>query len=219
MKRFLPTILLLFIVFLSANAQKNDFQRRLYFGVGGGPLFSTVDFVPNIFQEMHLGFHGGVSAKYISEKNLGMILELNLAQRGWKEEFPPESTLAYSRTLTYLEVPIFTHIYFGNKARFIINLGPQMSFLLGNKAKPNQDFVANNPTGTQYGNPERRFDYGLTGGLGMELNTALGAFDLEGRYYFGLGDIFDNKREADKQKFSRSAHRVIEGKLTYYFQL
>lgn len=207
------------IICISTNAQKNDFENQLFVGINGGALISSIDFVPNVFQEFNLGMTAGVSAKYISQKHLGMILELNLAQRGWKEDFTTGSTLAYTRKLNYLEIPIMTHIYFGEKARFIINLGPQISFLLGDKVKANTYFINLNPQGTQYKKIEHRFDYGLIGGLGMELNTPIGSFDLEGRYYFGLGDIFDNKRETDIQKFSRSANRIIEAKLTYYFKL
>jgi hypothetical protein len=51
-------------------------------------------------------------------------------------------------------------------------------------------------------------DYGLAAGIGMELKTGIGVFDLEGRYYFGLGDIFTSRR-SEQAYFSRSASRVI----------
>ncbi len=219
MRKLILVSFLSLIVCASASAQKKDFENQLYVGASCGALISSVDFVPNVFQEINFGMTAGVSAKYISQKHLGMILEVNFAQRGWQEEFQAGTNLAYSRTLNYLEIPIMTHIYFGEKARFIINLGPQVSFLLGDKENANTNFINQNPQGTQYKEIEHRFDYGLIGGLGMEVNTPIGSFDLEGRYYFGLCDIFDNKRETDIQKFSRSAHRVIEAKLTYYFKL
>ena len=64
----------------------------------------------------------------------------------------------------------------------------------------------------------KRFDYGLLGGLGMALKTPIGDMDLEGRYYFGLADLFST-RKTDKTYLSRSAHRMIEGKLTWYFKM
>ena len=71
--------------------------------------------------------------KYISEKHLGLIMELNFVQKGWREFFDPEQQpdFAYQRTLSYLEVPFLTHVYFGNRVRFIFNAGPKISFLLG----------------------------------------------------------------------------------------
>jgi len=77
-----------------------------------------------------MGIHGGMAVKYISEKHLGLIAEVNYSQRGWTEEFDPTDGFSYNRRLNYLELPIMTHIYFGNKIRFIVNIGPQISFLL-----------------------------------------------------------------------------------------
>ena len=76
------------------------------------------------------------------------------------------------------------------------------------------------PIGFQY-NPiseMQRVDYGLVGGVGMEVQTGIGSFDLEGRYYFGLGDIFTSRR-SENAYFGRSAHRLIEAKLTYYIKI
>jgi len=168
--------------------------------------------------------------KYISEKHLGLIAEVNYSQRGWTEEFDPTDGFSYNRRLNYLELPIMTHIYFGNKIRFIVNIGPQISFLLNDDQQMNQSLAddlaerrAANPDaqiGVQYSDftEMNRVDYGLIGGVGMELKTGIGDFNLEGRYYFGLGDVF-NSRRSDNAYFSRSAHRLIEAKLTYYIRI
>lgn len=123
-----------------------------------------------------------------------------------------------------------THVYFGNKTRFVFNAGPQINILIGENARMNQalsdDVEARKaaapdaPIGVQYApmSEMKRVDYGLTGGMGVELRTAIGLFDLEGRYYFGLGDIFTSRR-SDNAYFTRSAHRVIMAKLTYYIQV
>ena len=50
----------------------------------------------------------------------------------------------------------------------------------------------------------------------MELNTKLGHFLLEGRYYYGLSDVFGN---AKKDVFSRSNHGAIVAKLSYLFDV
>ncbi|MDR2815977.1 MAG: PorT family protein [Proteiniphilum sp.] len=235
MKPFLNPVVLCFLVFLSAAPlharEKDPFKNELYLGAGVGGLFSKVDFVPRVPQVYKQGVYGGISAKYISEKYLGLIMELNFAQRGWKEEFDPSSTdFSYSRTLNYIEIPFMTHIYFGRKARFIVNAGPQVSLLVGDNQKMSRalsDDVdsrrADNPgtrIGMQYeGMYElKRIDYGLVGGIGMEFKTGVGDFDLEGRYYFGLGDVFTNRR-SEEAYFSRSASRMIEAKLTYYIRI
>ena len=228
MKRFLP-IFLFFLISVQLFAQKKEFEKELYVGVGGGALMSSVDFMPNVLQKQHLGIHGGISAKYITEKHLGLLLELNYAQRGWTEDFPAESGFSYTKTLNYLEIPFMTHVYFGKKVRFVINAGPQLGFLLGSSQNMNDALAADiaakkqqnpdAPISMQYSLEPRKFDYGLIGGIGMELKTGVGNIELEGRYYFGLGDVFESRKSKEDFYFNRSAHRIIEAKLTYYYRI
>lgn len=233
MRYFYSFFLLVFLLFFGinpVNAQKQIFKGELYLGAGAGSLFSKVDFVPNVPMVLKQGIYGGIAAKYISEKNLGLVVELNYAQRGWEEEFEPSSDFSYSRTLNYIELPFMTHIYVGNKTRFIINIGPQIAMLVGDSEQMSQALSDDldqrraadpeAPIGMQYEGQYKlkRVDYGLIGGIGMEFKTGIGDFDLEGRYYFGLGDIFTNRRSANAH-FSRSASRIIGVKLTYYMKI
>ncbi len=64
---------------------------------------------------------------------------------------------------------------------------------------------------------DHKFDYGIAAGIGLELNTAkIGHFTVEGRYYYGLSDIFGNSK---KDVFSRSANGTIYVKMGYYITL
>jgi hypothetical protein len=63
---------------------------------------------------------------------------------------------------------------------------------------------------------ENKFDYGITAGLGCEFHTKLGHFMIDGRYYFGLSDVFNNGK---KDLFARSAHGTIIAKVTYLFDV
>ncbi len=230
MKRFFILLLIGTSCFVSLLAQAKEFQKEFYIGAGGGGIASNVSFVPSIPQALTYSYQGGIAAKYISEKHLGLITELNLTRKGWSEEFDPESGFSYERALTYIDMPFMTHVYFGRKTRFILNAGPQISFLIGEKSDMSPALSADiearqqaNPDariGEQYKpmSEMKRIDYGLIGGVGMELKTGIGDFNLEGRYYFGLGDIFTNRR-TDEAFFSRSAHRVIAAKLTYYIRV
>ena len=55
--------------------------------------------------------------------------------------------------------------------------------------------------------PKYKFDYGIAAGLGLELHIKpIGRFQIEGRYYYGLGNLYgDSKTDC----FSRSAHKTI----------
>ena len=226
----LLAIVLLFTTTGLVQAQQNEaFKSQLILGVGGGPVFTEVDFVPSSPLSTTKGLSLGLSGQYISEKHLGLLAELNFTQRGWTEDFselPYNPDHAYSRTVNYVELPLMTHIYFGNKVKFVVNLGPQISYMLGDKATMNDALSAfvdkeqekdpEAPIFLQYKTIDNKFDYGLLGGLGIQFDTSVGSFNLEGRYYFGLGDSFDSSRKK-VGNFSRSAHRFIAAKLTYYF--
>ena len=69
----------------------------------------------------------------------------------------------------------------------------------------------------QYGkDTENSFDYGICGGGGIDWSTKVGHFVLEGRYYYGLGDIFKNTK---KDYFGRSGNSSITVKLSYLFDI
>lgn len=154
----------------------------------------------------------------------GIQAEINYSQRGWKERIEDGSGDTYKRTMSYIEIPLLAHLAFGkdqgNGARFFINLGPQIAFLIGEKeAQSSSWHPEQRPNGIteQYGKlADNKFDYGIVGGGGVEIRTGIGHFLLEGRYYFGLSDFYNSTK---KDFFSRSAHSYIGGRLTYLFDL
>lgn len=229
MRKRLLLFLLIFLPVITMQAQ-DKFKPEWNVGVGFGPTFSNVDFVPflgaNPKTKSLQQYFGGIAVRYMTEKNVGIIGELNYSQQGWETDFEDlPSTFKQSRTLTYLELPILTHISFGKKARFIVNLGPKLQYLLSQKeelSKEAADYIVNNADPNNVTlhfnrNVENKFGYGLLFGLGMELRTGVGNFALEGRYYFGLGDIYSNKKNDDN--FSRSANQVLSAKLTYFVKI
>ena len=52
--------------------------------------------------------------------------------------------------------------------------------------------------------------------MGTELNTKLGHFLVEGRYYYGLSDLFGNSK---KDVFGRSNNNTIYVKFSYLFDV
>ncbi len=199
-------IAILFLCTVWQLHAQQPFKPETSLGVNGGITLSNVTFSPVVKQTMLQGINGGITFRHISEKHFGFIVETNLAQRGWKEDITDS---AYSRTLNYLDIPFLTHVTFGNhKLRYFVNLGPKIGFLLTGKEK--RDFTTND---NQHGKAiDNRFDYGLCGGTGFELCTGIGSFLLEGRYYYGLRDIFSN---AKKEYFDRSANSSVSVNLTY----
>lgn len=226
--------ILLFIfcafLFLEGKSQDKEFKPEWNVGVGFGPTFSSVSFEPSFRTKNKQQYHGGLAVRYISEKNLGLIAELNYSQLGWEQDFSRDNGtknlgLQHSHQLNYLELPILTHIYFGRKVRFFVNMGPKLGYLLSESETMNkelEDFLASGNASAEfkshqyYRKANKKIDYGLMGGVGLEFRTGIGYFTLEGRYAFGLGDIYNNSK-ADY--FTRSANRNMSAKLTYYVKL
>ncbi|MFR9165885.1 MAG: porin family protein [Dysgonomonas sp.] len=222
MRKFL--LLIFFSIFFSLLKAQSDFKPEWNVGVGFGPTFSSMSFKqPSVTTKNYQQYFGGFSIRYITEKNLGLLAELNLSQQGWKGDYKDQPQFKHSHSLTYIELPIMTHIYFGRKVRFFVNLGPKFQFLIGEKESMSQEleeYLVDNSTSRdiQYNREaEHKFDYGILAGGGLEFRTGIGNFSLEGRYYFGLGDIFETKKSP--YNFSRSANRTISAKLTYYVKL
>lgn len=224
MKRILTIIITLFICHSYAHSQKK-IDKELWFGAKGGVTFSNLSIAPNINQSMEMGMLGGATMRYIEERFFGIILELNYAQKGWKEDFKDsDPQYKYSRTLNYIEFPFLAHVYFGKKSfRFFVNLGPQIGVCIGEKTESNFDIEKPQPFSipreTTHLNKsiDKPFDYGLTGGLGCEIRIKnRHSILVEGRYYFGLADIFNNKSD---DYFSVSSNQSILVALTYQYNI
>ena len=214
---------------LPIMAQLGEERSNLAVGVNVGMNMTKVDFSPRIKQKSHNGMAFGVTARYMCEKYFNMMCgiqaEINYTQRGWKEDIDDGSDNTYSRTMNYIEVPLLAHLAFGKDAldkgvKFFINMGPQVAYFLSEKEKMSEEWnPAYRPNGVnqQYGKwVENKFDYGILGGMGLELSTKAGHFLLEGRYYYGLADFWGSSK---KDEFGRSGHSYMGVKLTYLFDI
>lgn len=204
---------IVFAIIATTTVQSQKFHPETLFGVNGGATFSKIDFIPTVSQSRLMGLNGGITVQYISETNVGLQVELNLSQRGWKESMN-DPTQSYSRRLTYIELPFLTHIYFGQQTfRYFVNLGPKIAYLLNEKESGDYSGATNAEIGLKTNHP---IDYGICGGTGFELRTKLGIFVIEGRYSFGLSDIFYNSKI---DPFSRSSNQDLAVNLSYLVKL
>lgn len=235
-------VVLLMTSHVSAGAQIGDHRNDLSVGVNAGYIISNVGFTPKVTQLGHGGITMGLSMRYTCEKYFSTICsiaaEVNYARIGWKENILTSDDQlvinaktglaeAYQRDLNYIQVPIFAHLAWGKEHKgmqFFFKAGPQFGYLLGEKTVSNFNFVDRNladrsnlTCAQDTMSVENKFDYGIAAGLGMELALPrVGHFLLEGRYYYGLGNIYgDSKRDY----FARSNHSNIVIKLTYLFDI
>ena len=151
-------------------------------------------------------------------------------------------TLRYSRKMNYVQIPVFARMGWGRERKgfqFFFQIGPQIGFLLSETTDANFDVRQSdfNPGPRENPNPdykyqasrvsdvvaqdtmavENTFDYGIAAGAGLEFShRKLGHFLVEGRYYYGLGNIYGSSK---RDYFARSNFGAIMIKFTYLFDI
>ena len=224
------------------KAQVGEHRNTLSIGVNGGYDLTTIRFSPKVVQSMKGGLTGGFTARYTVEKYFSTIAsvqaEVNFAQLGWKEDIqtinntPVINSVTgvaekYERTINYVQIPFMTHLAWGKEDKglnFFVNAGPQFGFYLGESTSTNFDFAtrntadrANNVAEQETMSVQKKFDYGITAGLGMEYAMPrVGRFLMEARYYYGLGNIY---RDSKKDYFGSSNFSTITVKMAYLFDI
>lgn len=220
-------ILVLFCLAVPSVKAQTLYDSRVSIGGKAGVTLSRTMFSPSVPQTMLMGYMGGIAFRYAEEKNFGLLAELNIEQRGWKEDFE-EAPFAYSRKLTYIQVPIMTHIFFGStKVRGFFNAGPEIGYMIGESTTANFDVnnIANiegfpnvNRNNDQLTLPiKNKIDYGISVGTGIEfIAKRKHSILLEGRFYYGLGNAFGSRK---KDAFSASTGMSIMFTLGYFYRL
>ena len=245
MARRLVPLCLFILVSFTASAQVGEYRTDLAVGFNGGYVSSNVGFVPEVPQSRLGGMTAGLTVRYTCEKYFKSICslqaEVNITQTGWKEDIrdldgnkvyyksdPTKSdALRYERRMTYLQIPLLARLGWGRERKGLqgyIVLGPQIGTFLGESVKSN--LVKDAETQTQRSSKvvaqdslpvQRKFDYGIVVGAGVEVSMKkVGHFMIEGRYYYGLGDFFNNTKS---HIFGRSNFGHIVVKATWPYDI
>lgn len=229
---------------LGVSAQIGEHRNDFSVGFNGGYVMSNVGFQPDVQQKQHGGITGGFSLKYTCEKYFKTICsiyaEVNYAQVGWKEDIldidnnpviitDTKQPMAYSRTINYVQVPVFAHLAWGREVRglnIFVNAGPQFGFYLSDKADTNFDVRkmpatdndrVSNVVAQDTMSIKNKLDYGIALGLGAEYSVPnVGHFLLEARYYYGLGNIYGASK---RDYFGKSNYGQIVIKASYLFDI
>ena len=235
-------IFILIFTAMTAKAQIGDRRNDLSIGAGSGFVMSNIGFTPKVNQKMHTGMMGGVAIRYVCEKYFKSICsiyaEINYARIGWTEDIinnndapviNPVTGIAekYSRHMDYIQIPMFANLGWGKEDKgfqFFFRAGPQVGFCISESTESNFNFADRNMTDRSNKvvaqdtmKIENKFDYGIAAGLGVEYTVPkVGHFLLEGRYYYGLGNIYGN---SNKDYFGKSNFGNIVIKLTYLFDI
>ena len=226
MRRLTLALLLSFFTVHFLFAQVGEQRTDLSVGLNGGIVLNSVSFNPTIKQKMKVGPTVGITARYICEKyfslHCGFQGEINFTSVGWKEN-NETSEKGYQRTIHYVNVPLLASLGYGRERgglKGFLVVGPQLGFCIGEAEKDGARFYSAQLAGRSDQHDlkvQRKFEYGITGGLGLEFSTKSGhRFIVEGRYFYGLSDIFSNTK---KDPFGRSANSTIIAKVSYLFDV
>ncbi|MBQ2179517.1 MAG: PorT family protein [Prevotella sp.] len=242
MRKYIFFCFVAFLPFM-AKAQVGEYRTDFAVGVNGGYMLSKVSFTPDVPQNMLGGMTAGLTFRYNCEKYFkslcAIVAEVNIAQTGWKEKIEgmenqplyyaddPDNALHYERKITYLQIPIFARLGWGRERKGLqgfFQVGPQIAFMLSEKTTTNlvpgyapTEARASNIVNQETMPVEKKFDYGIAGGAGIEFSMPkVGHFLLEGRYYYGLGNIFGNSKS---DYFGKSNFGQIVIKATYLFDI
>lgn len=223
--RLLLIVILIIGTHARVAAQVGQSRTDLAIGVNGGYILNRVSFNPSIKQSWKGGETFGLTVRYTCEKYFtafcAIQAEVNYANMGWKEVIETSDD-TYSRDMRYIQMPIFARLAWGKERRGVqvfVQAGPQLGYYLSSVAHRGGDWSAYtlglrpNLITKQYDlDVENKFEYGIAGGLGMQVNTRIGHFTLEGRYFFALSDMFHNGKQ---DTFGRSANGAIYIKAGY----
>ena len=149
----------------------------------------------------------------------------------------PTQNLQYTRKMSYIQVPVLARLGWGRERsgfQGFFQVGPQIGFFLSDKTESNFD-VRNpefDPSSKEYMYRgirasqvvaqdtmavENKIDYGVAFAVGMEFShRKMGHFILEGRYYYGLGNIYGSTK---RDYFGSSNFGNIIVKFTYLFDI
>ena len=170
---------------------------RLNIGLRGGGVISyvlepndqlTANTNPRLVQVF--GYTGGLSVQYYSKPNFSLQFGVNYAEKGWEENYVVETnvgprvtdSLFFRQQINYLDFPVMAHGYVGNGAfRVYLEAGFFLTYVFSHSTE--QRLGDDNTITYQYvDGRDNTFGVGVNGGAGFEIATAIGMFQLGGRY-------------------------------------
>lgn len=226
-----------------ASAQIGEYRNVVAIGGSAGWNMARVAFIPKVPQHSMGGPTIGLTARYTTEKYFSSICaivgEVNISRIGWKEKIldindqpvtlasDTSQAIFYQRKLTYVQIPFIARMGWGKERRglqFFFQAGPQVGFLIGETSESNFDLHTplhnrrvSNVVAQDTMSVEHKFDFGIMAGAGLELSLPkVGHFLVEGRYYYGLGNLFGASK---RDYFARSNQGVITVKMSYLFDI
>lgn len=203
-KKLLSVSLILFI-FTALSAPAADAQSPVSFGIKGGLNFANIDGSANFsaFDRRNAVEVGAVAEFSFPMLPVGLETGIYYSQKGTSisvaSDQVPVGGLSGDLTyrLDYVKVPVLAKFWFGSPGLIEphILLGPYGSYNINAE-------ITGSPDGTlDISDEVNDYDYGIIGGVGVDFNFGLSRFSLQGRYSYGLSELFEES-DAKSRVFS-----------------
>ncbi len=230
MKKLTFTVLILFC-FLHVKAQNDStFVPEHLIGFTGGvnmvSVFSEGALTytdkqgnllvtsPYIFRNI-----GGISYKYVSGKNVGLLAELIYNQKGGYNEFMFDingnvtDSILFNHQLDYAEFAFLTDVRLGKRhGKVNLYLGPHVDYLIKQKI-----LILEDTFGKKYSEgTNTKFEFGIDIGGAYSFHFNKGEIELRFLYNHDFTNIF---KEKTINNFSFNQNQVYSLSLSYYYKL
>jgi hypothetical protein len=214
MKKLLYTLLLAGIAG-AVVAQKPNIPAKKYLGINFGYGMSGVMFQPDLKQTSYAGsYSGGLSFKYVGEKYMAFQAELNYTQRGYKK--PEIGDSIYTRTYNSIMLPMMAQ---GNvtykRVSVLLNLGCYASYMLNSKDQIKTKGITYKNDYEFFLKRDRRYEFGVLGGVGLGLKLNPIMLQVESRYYYGLTNLYNPDYTNNRPYGSRQFQLQFSAALFY----
>lgn len=202
--------------------QTSKESPHLSVGASSGFTANKVLFTPSVDQSFLIASSAGLLLRVDMEQSksvmLGFQAELTYEKLGWEELFEEQPENAYRRTFETVLIPLMTHIRIGRKTVYgILNLGPQFGFIISDKAEQQGSNFTELQLRRYAQDLHGRFEWGLVGGTGFGIDAKrIGLFELEGRFYYGFNDLFNNRQQ---DPHGKSSNMTLALRLNYLIRL
>ena len=232
MYKYLTAILLFVFAFQEKSFAQEDstfVPEHLIGFTGGINMVSVFSEEPLNYKDIYgkilisnpylFKYNGGISYKYISGKNVGLMIEFLYSQKGGYNEFMFDvngnvtDSVLFEHQLDYGQFSFITDVRIGKKnSKINLYLGPQISYLI------KQNIVLKEDT---YGydfkkNTDINFEYGINVGGGYSFNFNKGELELRFLYTHDFSNIFPAK---SVNNFTFNQNQVYSLNLSYYYKI
>lgn len=145
-----------------------------------------------------LGYTGGLSIQYYAQPNFSLQFGIHYTEKGWEEHMLDTvareytDSLFYRQQLNFVDLPIMAHGYVGQRnVRIYLEAGFFLSYLLSHSSEREVSITDEQISYQYQEGRDNRFNIGIAAGAGFEVVTAVGMFQLGGRYSLGFTSVLD----------------------------